>query len=113
MSGKISKMREAFREGAKNHRTWSGLPLKTYYTSEDLSDLDLENQAPAPGEYPYTRGIHEDMYRGKYWTRREVCGYGTGEVTSREWGLCSDPPGNAGYVEARETVNFTAPKGEP
>ena len=35
--------------------------------------------AGAPGEFPYTRGIHRDMYRGKLWTMRQFAGFGTPE----------------------------------
>lgn len=82
MSAKIDRMKEAFLEGAGGQATGSGIPLKSHYTSEDLADLDLRTDAPPPGTYPFTRGIHEDMYRGKYWTRREVCGYGMPEDTN-------------------------------
>jgi len=85
MSSKIEGMKEAFLEGAKGHSTWSEIPLKTHYIAQDLSDLDLERESPPPGTYPFTRGIHEDMYRGKYWTRREVCGYGMPEDTNERF----------------------------
>jgi methylmalonyl-CoA mutase N-terminal domain/subunit len=85
MSSKIHEIRNAFLEGAQDHTTWSGIPLRTHYASADLSGVDLEADAPPPGTYPYTRGIHEDMYRGKYWTRREVCGYGMPEDTNRRF----------------------------
>src|SRR5438270_146166 len=41
-------------------------------------DLDL----PLPGEYPFTRGIHPTMYRGRPWTMRQYMGYGTAEETN-------------------------------
>jgi methylmalonyl-CoA mutase N-terminal domain/subunit len=39
----------------------------------------------APGEYPYTRGIHPDMYRGRFWTMRQYSGFGTAEETNRRF----------------------------
>ena len=40
---------------------------------------------PLPGEYPYTRGIYADMYRGRLWTMRQYAGYGTAEETNRRF----------------------------
>jgi len=42
---------------------------------------------PDPGEYPYTRGIHATMYRGKKWTIRQYAGYGSAEETHRRFRL--------------------------
>ena len=40
---------------------------------------------PPPGEFPYTRGIHRDMYRGKLWTMRQFSGFATPEETNRRY----------------------------
>jgi methylmalonyl-CoA mutase N-terminal domain/subunit len=40
---------------------------------------------PNPGEYPYTRGIHPDMYRGKLWTMRQYAGFGDAAETNRRF----------------------------
>ncbi len=53
--------------------TASELPIKTIYKPEDLT-LNREESA---GSYPYTRGIHESMYRGRLWTMRQYAGFGT------------------------------------
>jgi methylmalonyl-CoA mutase, N-terminal domain len=52
-----------------------------------LSDIPLESHygQPAPGEFPYTRGIHPDMYRGKLWTMRQFSGFATPEETNRRY----------------------------
>ncbi|MFQ5898253.1 MAG: methylmalonyl-CoA mutase [Candidatus Methylomirabilia bacterium] len=63
-------------------RTWSGLDVKPFYRPEDVAGEHRERPSD-PGEYPYTRGIHRDMYRGRLWTRREVCGFGSPEETNR------------------------------
>jgi len=63
-------------------RTWSGLDVKPFYGPEDVIG-EYRERLGDPGEYPYTRGIHRDMYRGRFWTRREVCGFGTPEETNR------------------------------
>ncbi|HVO35599.1 MAG TPA: methylmalonyl-CoA mutase family protein, partial [Gemmatimonadales bacterium] len=43
---------------------------------------DLEQRIGAPGAFPYTRGIHDSMYRGRLWTMRQYAGYGTAEETN-------------------------------
>src|SRR5712692_3322934 len=61
--------------------TLSGTPVNRLYTPNDLPDLDLA----APGEFPYTRGIHPSMYRGKLWTMRQFSGFATPEETNRRY----------------------------
>src|SRR5882724_9558987 len=65
----------------KNFTTLSGLPVAPVYTSDDVPAGPL----PAPGEFPYTRGIHRDMYRGKLWTMRQFSGFGTPEETNQRY----------------------------
>jgi methylmalonyl-CoA mutase N-terminal domain/subunit len=64
----------------KAFTTISGVPVKPLYGPEDWS-RGLE----APGEFPYTRGIHPDMYRGKLWTMRQFSGFATPEETNRRY----------------------------
>jgi len=63
----------------------SGRPLQPYYSREDLSDFDAETKLGAPGEYPYTRGIHPTMYRGRLWTMRQFAGMGTPSQTNQRY----------------------------
>jgi methylmalonyl-CoA mutase N-terminal domain/subunit len=56
--------------------TISGLPVKECYNGNDLSPA-LEGRIGSPGAYPYTRGIHKSMYRGRLWTMRQYAGFGT------------------------------------
>ena len=65
---------------AKSYRTLSGLPLKPVYTADDAPT----NVYP-PGQFPYTRGIHESMYRGKLWTMRQFAGFATAEETNARY----------------------------
>ena len=60
----------------------SDIPLKSVYTPDDLTGWDYEKQLGDPGQFPYTRGIHHDMYRGKLWTMRQFAGYGGPEETN-------------------------------
>ncbi len=59
----------------------SGIRLKDYYSPGDFKG-DYASDLANPGEYPYTRGIHKDMYRGKLWTMRMFSGFGTPEDTN-------------------------------
>ncbi len=62
-------------------RTSSGMPIEEFYTARNLSSTP----PPAPGEYPYTRGIHRSMYRGKVWTMRQYAGFGSAEDTNKRY----------------------------
>ncbi len=63
--------------------TVSGGPIGRLYTPADLPNFDPSQELGRPGEYPFTRGIHADMYRGKLWTMRQFSGFGTPEETNR------------------------------
>ncbi len=59
----------------------SGIEIKDVYTKEDLPE-DQEKLLGLPGEYPFTRGVYPNMYRGKEWTMRMFSGFGTPEDTN-------------------------------
>jgi len=63
----------------------SGRRLQPFYNWDDLSDFDAEAELGAPGEYPYTRGIHPTMYRGRLWTMRQFAGMGTPAQTNQRY----------------------------
>jgi methylmalonyl-CoA mutase, N-terminal domain len=65
--------------------TISGAPVEPFYGPEQLPNLDPARDLGAPGEFPYTRGIHRDMYRGKLWTMRQFSGFATPEETNRRY----------------------------
>ncbi|MEZ4402030.1 MAG: methylmalonyl-CoA mutase family protein [Kofleriaceae bacterium] len=67
--------------------TLSGLPLKASYGPDDLAERGWSYQTSLgdPGSYPYTRGPHATMYRGKPWTMRMFAGFGTPEDTNRRF----------------------------
>ncbi|HEY8425907.1 MAG TPA: methylmalonyl-CoA mutase family protein [Limnochordales bacterium] len=69
-------------ERARDATTLSGLPLKGFYGPHDVADLDYERDLGDPGVYPFTRGIHPTMYRGRLWTMRQFAGFGTAEETN-------------------------------
>ncbi len=70
-------------ERKKTFTTLSGVPVERLYTPADLADFDYARDLGGPGEYPFTRGIHPTMYRGKIWTMRQFSGFGTPEDTNR------------------------------
>ncbi len=63
--------------------TTSGVEIERLYTPADLPNFNYERDLGDPGEYPYTRGIHSTMYRGKIWTMRQFSGFGTPEETNQ------------------------------
>jgi len=65
--------------------TISGVPIDPLYGPEHLQAIDWQHDIAAPGEFPYTRGIHRDMYRGKLWTMRQFSGFATPEETNRRY----------------------------
>ncbi len=65
--------------------TVSGEPIEMLYTPEDVSHLNYLSDIGFPGEFPYTRGIHHNMYRGKMWTMRQFAGFGTPEDTNERY----------------------------
>ncbi len=67
------------------YTTISGKEIKELYTPLDLDGFDYLKQLSFPGEYPYTRGIHPTMYRGRLWTMRQFSGFGTAEDTNKRY----------------------------
>lgn len=65
--------------------TVSGAPIQMLYTPDDVKQMDYVNDLGFPGEFPYTRGIHPTMYRGKLWTMRQFAGFGTPEDTNKRY----------------------------
>jgi methylmalonyl-CoA mutase N-terminal domain/subunit len=81
------------RAGGDSFRTLSGEPVKELYTEADVeagarppgAEAPAEDRIGRPGEYPYTRGIYESMYRGRLWTMRQFAGFGTSEETNERF----------------------------
>ena len=63
----------------------SGLPVERVYTNEDLKQPSPEKDLGEPGAFPYTRGIHPTMYRGRPWTMRQFAGFGSAEDTNQRF----------------------------
>ncbi|HEY8415231.1 MAG TPA: methylmalonyl-CoA mutase family protein, partial [Thermaerobacter sp.] len=73
----------ADRERRERFETLSGIPVERVYGPEDVPDRD--SKLGEPGEWPYTRGIHATMYRGRLWTMRQFAGFGTAEQTNQRF----------------------------
>ena len=69
--------------------TDSGIEIKPVYTADDLAQPSDPAAPPAgpelPGEYPFTRGVQPDMYRGKLWTMRQYAGFSTAEESNARY----------------------------
>jgi methylmalonyl-CoA mutase N-terminal domain/subunit len=63
----------------------SGVPIDLLYTPADITRLNHDKDLGFPGEYPFTRGIHKTMYRGRPWTMRQFSGFGTAEQTNQRY----------------------------
>ncbi|HEX5948317.1 MAG TPA: methylmalonyl-CoA mutase family protein [Actinomycetota bacterium] len=80
--------RQRYREAGErdaDFETISGEPVEPLYTPEDVKDLDYERDLGYPGEYPFTRGVYETMYRGRLWTMRQFAGFGSAEQTNARY----------------------------
>lgn len=65
--------------------TTSGVAVKGLYRPDDVAALDYNRDLGDPGCYPFTRGIHATMYRGRLWTMRQFAGFGTAEETNQRF----------------------------
>jgi methylmalonyl-CoA mutase N-terminal domain/subunit len=65
-------------------QTDSGLPIKEVYTAQDLP-ADRREKPDLPGQYPFTRGVYRNMYRGRLWTMRQYAGFGTASESNQRY----------------------------
>ena len=92
MSNEYKKSKEEFLkklESSKNtgmkFTTVSGEEINPLYGPDDIEDINYLSEIGFPGEYPYTRGIHANGYRGKIWTMRQFAGFGSPEDTNERF----------------------------
>ncbi|MEW6057592.1 MAG: methylmalonyl-CoA mutase family protein [Bdellovibrionota bacterium] len=69
----------------KRFSTLSDMEVPLMCTPEEMKDFDYTRDLGFPGEFPYTRGVHTNMYRGKMWTMRQFSGFGTAEDTNQRY----------------------------
>jgi len=85
--GAKDRWEEAYSKGSEREAefsTMSGVPIKPLYTPEDVEG-DYDEKLGYPGEYPYTRGVYPNMYRGRLWTVRQFAGFGDPEETNKRF----------------------------
>ncbi|HEX9644188.1 MAG TPA: methylmalonyl-CoA mutase family protein [Acidimicrobiia bacterium] len=68
-----------------DHDVTSGSASRSVYGPDDLAGWDAERRLGEPGGYPFTRGVHPDMYRGRLWTMRQYAGFGTAAGTNQRF----------------------------
>src|SRR5256714_2588861 len=72
-------------ERREHFETSSGIELPADFNPSNTESLDYERDLGAPGEFPYTRGIRPNMYRGRFWTMRQYAGYATAEESNARY----------------------------
>ncbi len=73
------------KEWKEEFATTSSMPIGRLYTPLDIPNFDYIKDLGFPGEYPFTRGIHTTMYRGRLWTMRQFAGFGSAEETNKRY----------------------------
>ncbi|MAV90875.1 MAG: methylmalonyl-CoA mutase [Bdellovibrionaceae bacterium] len=63
----------------------SQIELKNTYTPSDLPDQNFSDNLGDPGEYPFTRGVQPNMYRGRFWTMRQYAGFGSAKESNERY----------------------------
>lgn len=79
-----SRLKDSPETGMK-FTTVSDEPINVCYTPDDVEKIDFLDEVGFPGEYPFTRGIHYNGYRGKLWTMRQFAGFGSPEDTNERF----------------------------
>ena len=92
LDNNYEKSRKAYYERVKAAKTTgmkftsvSGRDVKVLYGPEDIENINYLSEIGFPGEYPYTRGIHTNVYRGRLWTMRQFAGFGTPKDTNERF----------------------------
>ena len=72
-------------ERRERFETPSGIELPVDYNPDNSASINYEEDLGAPGQFPYTRGIYRNMYRGRFWTMRQYAGYATAEESNARY----------------------------
>jgi methylmalonyl-CoA mutase N-terminal domain/subunit len=72
-------------ERRERFETPSEIDLPVNFNPENTDPLDYDNDLAAPGEFPFTRGIYSNMYRGRFWTMRQYAGYASAEESNARY----------------------------
>ncbi len=76
--------------GPQPATTVSGVPIDPLYTPDNLEGFEYETALGYPGQYPFTRGVHATMHRGRLWTMRQFAGFGTARQTNERFKFLVD-----------------------
>lgn len=82
--GEVAKFTARSPERKTQFATLGGFPVNRTYTALDIADTPIEDIG-LPGQYPFTRGPYPTMYRGRFWTMRQIAGFGTAEDTNNRF----------------------------
>ncbi|NMA32299.1 MAG: methylmalonyl-CoA mutase, partial [Candidatus Methanofastidiosa archaeon] len=82
---KYSKIIKKFPERRKEFFTSSNIFVDAQYSPLDIINIDYIKDLGNAGEYPFTRGVQPNMYRGKLWTMRQYSGFGSAEETNKRY----------------------------
>ena len=83
-AGELAAFLQRQPERKQDFRTFGGFPLSRVYTALDTADIPPEDIG-LPGRYPFTRGPYPTMYRGRFWTMRQIAGFGIAEDTNQRF----------------------------
>ncbi len=72
-------------DGDPNPTTMSGIPIERVYRPADVAENDYAEHLGDPGQFPFTRGFHETMYRQRIWTMRQFAGFGSARQTNERF----------------------------
>jgi len=72
-------------ERRERFETTSGIQYPVDFNPSNTDPVDYESDLASPGEFPYTRGIYPNMYRGRFWTMRQYAGYATAEESNARY----------------------------
>jgi len=72
-------------ERKKKFKNLSEIDIKNVYTPEDIKDLEYLDDIGFPGEFPFLRSVHPNLYRGRLWTMRQFAGFGSAEETNKRY----------------------------
>ena len=81
----LEPLKKRYPERRDSFSTSSDLEVDTVYAPEDLDGFDYSEKLGFPGEYPYTRGVQPNMYRGRLWTMRQYAGLASPEESNRRY----------------------------
>ena len=81
----LEPLKKRYPERRDSFSTSSDLEVDTVYVPEDLDGFDYAEKLGYPGEYPYTRGVQPNMYRGRLWTMRQYAGLASPEESNRRY----------------------------